>query len=154
MKKLFKSRAFWIALFLVFIALDIGTKWLAKTYLTNPLEILPGVFKLALSFNPGVAFSIPIPNAVMMILSPLLITILATVILKFCDISKNITKLSLVLILAGGLGNLINRFWTDSVIDFLSLKYWPSFNLADSFLTIAAFLLILFYGRIIAHGNK
>lgn len=154
MKKVFASSAFWISLFIIFVALDLFTKYLAKTYLSNPVEILPGVFKLALSFNTGVAFSIPIPNTLMLFLSPLLIAILATVILKYCDISKNITKLSLILILAGGIGNLINRFWTGSVIDFLSFKYWPSFNLADSFLTIAAFLLILFYGRIIAHGNK
>jgi signal peptidase II len=62
-------------------------------------------------------------------------------------------KISLSLILAGALGNLIDRVFRGYVIDFLDLYvkkwHWPSFNVADSCVTIGAFLLvfIVFFKR-------
>jgi signal peptidase II len=50
-------------------------------------------------------------------------------------------KISLSLILAGSVGNLIDRLRFGYVIDFLDLRFWPVFNLADSALTIGALLL-------------
>ena len=50
-------------------------------------------------------------------------------------------KVSLSLILSGAVGNLIDRLRFGYVIDFLDLRFWPVFNLADSALTIGALLL-------------
>ena len=47
----------------------------------------------------------------------------------------------LSLILAGALGNLIDRLMLGYVIDFLDLRIWPVFNVADSAITIGAALL-------------
>jgi signal peptidase II len=49
--------------------------------------------------------------------------------------------LALGLILAGALGNLIDRVIFGYVIDFLDFQVWPVFNLADSAITVGAVLL-------------
>jgi signal peptidase II len=47
----------------------------------------------------------------------------------------------IALILAGTIGNLIDRLIFGYVIDFIDFQIWPVFNIADSCLTIAAILL-------------
>ena len=55
--------------------------------------------------------------------------------------------LALALILGGAAGNLIDRVLYGHVIDFIDLYYrdwhWPTFNIADSAITLGAALLIL-----------
>lgn len=129
-------------------ALDLAAKWLAQKYLGAPIEIWPGIFQLKLSYNTGVAFSIPIPNLAMIIATPILLIGLWYGIKRVCNIRHVVSKISLALMLAGGIGNFVNRIWTGAVIDFLDFSFWPSFNLADAYLTVGAFLLIAFYGKI------
>ena len=47
-------------------------------------------------------------------------------------------QVSLCLILAGALGNLIDRVSLGYVIDFLDFRVWPVFNIADSAITVGA----------------
>jgi lipoprotein signal peptidase len=49
------------------------------------------------------------------------------------------------LILAGGVSNLIDRICFGCVIDFIDLKFWPVFNLADIYITMGGIILIIFY---------
>jgi signal peptidase II len=59
---------------------------------------------------------------------------------------ERLMKISLSLILAGALGNLIDRVFRGYVIDFLDFYFkkwhWPAFNVADSCVTVGAVLLI------------
>ena len=50
-------------------------------------------------------------------------------------------RLTLSLILGGAVGNLIDRLRFGFVIDFLDLRIWPVFNIADSVITLAALVL-------------
>ena len=52
---------------------------------------------------------------------------------------------SVGIILGGVVGNLIDRIWLGHVIDFIDLKFWPSFNIADSFIMIGALIFLWFY---------
>lgn len=56
-------------------------------------------------------------------------------------ISNGVYSISLSFILAGALGNLIDRLRLGYVIDFLDFRIWPIFNVADSAITIGAILL-------------
>ena len=48
----------------------------------------------------------------------------------------------LMLVLSGAIGNLIDRVWLGYVVDFIDLRVWPVFNLADSAITIGVGLLL------------
>ncbi|MEK7171999.1 MAG: signal peptidase II [Patescibacteria group bacterium] len=148
MQSFLRKNILWFSAACDLVILDLITKWLAKNNLSQPIEIVPDFFRLSLSFNEGIAFSIPIPNLIMIFLTPLLAAGLIWLIAKNCSIEKRITKLCIILISAGAVGNFINRLWTGSVIDFLSFSFWPSFNFADMYLTTGALILILFYGKI------
>ncbi|OGI17431.1 MAG: hypothetical protein A3J63_03795 [Candidatus Moranbacteria bacterium RIFCSPHIGHO2_02_FULL_40_12b] len=52
-------------------------------------------------------------------------------------------SLFIILIIAGAISNLIDRLYFGCVIDFIDLKVWPIFNLADAYITIGAILIIL-----------
>ena len=58
--------------------------------------------------------------------------------------SKNyFEKIFLVLILSGAVSNIIDRIMHGCVVDFIDLKFWPVFNLADIYITIGIAMLIL-----------
>jgi signal peptidase II len=58
-----------------------------------------------------------------------------------------LTLWGLCLIMAGALGNAIDRFWLGQVIDFIDVHWytyhWPAFNVADSSICIGVGLLLL-----------
>ena len=60
---------------------------------------------------------------------------------------KKLNAVSLSLILAGALGNLIDRIRLGEVIDFIYVHwyehYWPAFNVADSAICVGVFLLVI-----------
>jgi signal peptidase II len=63
--------------------------------------------------------------------------------------SEKWMKIAMSLILGGALGNLIDRVFRGYVIDFLEFYikdfHWPTFNFADSCITVGAFLLIIVF---------
>lgn len=48
-----------------------------------------------------------------------------------------------LLIVFGGLSNIIDRFYFGCVIDFIDLKFWPVFNLADVYITMGGIMIII-----------
>ena len=135
-------------------ALDQITKFLVASgvglYRTVP--VIPGFFNITHIHNSGAIFgflsnSDKLPVFLLLTCSSFLA--LGFVIFYFLKTpaSERFVKLSLALILAGALGNLIDRLGRGYVIDFLEFyhKRWsfPSFNVADSCITIGAILLVL-----------
>jgi signal peptidase II len=51
-------------------------------------------------------------------------------------------RAGVTLILAGALGNMVDRFRHGYVIDFIAVGIWPRFNLADTMITIGVVLMI------------
>ena len=51
-------------------------------------------------------------------------------------------RISLGLIVGGALGNLFDRVVSGKVVDFISVGWWPSFNIADSAIAVGMFLLM------------
>lgn len=104
--------------------------------------VIENIFHITLVHNTGVAFG-------MFKNSPEVFTgfaFLAAVIISTLLIWKKqalsaFEKVSLSFILGGTLGNLIDRVRLGFVIDFIDLRVWPVFNVADSFITIGAVML-------------
>lgn len=131
----------------VLILADQLTKWLAATRLQTPLQLAPYI-SLEYAENTGVAFSLPVPAVVLIPLSLLLLGVIIVYGLKHLNLGSPLGIAIMSLIIGGAAGNLIDRISRGYVIDFIKVGWWPSFNLADSFLTIGIFLLLLFYGKI------
>lgn len=51
-------------------------------------------------------------------------------------------RLSIGLIVGGALGNLVDRLKDGAVVDFISVGWWPAFNVADSSISVGMVLLI------------
>ena len=71
---------------------------------------------------------------------------LAVIIIIFASL-RNYPYPELGLILGGSAGNLLDRILYGHVIDFITIGWWPSFNLADTANTIGALLLLIRFAR-------
>jgi len=133
---------FIIALFILF--LDQLTKSIAaKNLLLNkPISVIKGILYLTLINNRGAAFGILKDQTPVFICVSIFAIILIYSALRN-DKNKvfSFYSLSLAFILAGAVGNLIDRLRFGYVIDFIDLRVWPIFNVADSAITVGAVLL-------------
>jgi signal peptidase II len=145
-----------IFLGLPLFALDQLTKWLVRLNIPygTELPVVPGFFSLVHASNTGAAFSMFTGNNIFFV--GLAVAALGVIIFLLIRDSRprntaprlnHLTKISFGLLAAGILGNLTDRIFRGAVTDFLHFyinEYaWPSFNVADSCICIAAGLLIL-----------
>lgn len=142
-------------LVIVLVGLDQLTKVLVvKTmFLFQRVEVIPGFFNLTRIHNRGVIFGAfsnldqPAGRIILAVASLLALAVVFIFYLK-TPVTEKMIKLSFSLILAGALGNLLDRLSRGYVVDFLDFHigrhHWPYFNLADSFITIGGLLLIIF----------
>lgn len=131
---------FLIAIFVVI--LDQITKAIAITCLKygESYLIINKIFYLTLVKNTGAAFGLFKNQAAFFILVSIIAIIFIVI---FLSKKKVNSYLPLALILGGAIGNLIDRLRFGYVVDFLDFKVWPVFNVADSCISIGAFLLFL-----------
>ncbi len=146
-----KIKSLLIALlgFIVLVALDQITKILAITHLKNksPYVIWENVFELHYAENRGAAFSILQDQIVFFIISTsVLICLISFFFYKLIGHKKyRPINCLLVFLLAGAMGNFIDRIRLGYVIDFLYFKLidFPIFNVADSYITVSLVLLVI-----------
>jgi len=126
-----------------FLLLDIISKYLAKLYCSEQAFYITDFFQIFVSRNSNIAFSIPFPHIAQIIFSFILLGILAFYLYKNQPHSQLVFWGS-SLIFGGAFGNLYERIVYNEVIDFIDFSFWPSFNLADSFIFLGA-ISILFW---------
>jgi signal peptidase II len=145
-----------IYLSLPLFALDQLTKWLVRQCVPygSEIAVIPGFFSLVHASNTGAAFSMFTGNNIFFVCLAL-VALAVIVFLLVRDghgrtISQRLTrptKISLALLAGGISGNLADRIFRGAVTDFLHFyvrEYaWPSFNVADSCICVAAGLLLL-----------
>ncbi len=141
-------------LFVFVVISDQVSKYFATLMLDigRPIEVVPGIFSLSLTLNPGAAFGIfaNLPNYWRRI-ALIGVTVFALIVVfRFLLVeakNDNYSKYALFAIIGGAMGNLIDRIRYDSVVDFLDFYYssyhWPAFNIADSAICIGVTVLIL-----------
>ena len=141
------------------ILLDQLTKGVVQSsfFLGESLSVIDGFFNLTYVRNPGAAFGFLATGSLevrqfMFLFLPVLACIWLVVLIWKTRKDKSILLcLAYSLILAGAIGNLIDRFSMGYVVDFLDFYYgknhFPAFNVADSSITIAAFFLIYDFFR-------
>jgi signal peptidase II len=110
------------------------------------LPVIKDIFHISLVLNKGIAFGVFSEEAGLAFVWIAVVCVIIIVFIfanpgKFFDQRKS-TQIFLSLILAGAIGNLIDRIRLGYVVDFLDFRIWPVFNIADSAITIGMFLLI------------
>lgn len=148
----FNHRCRFLVLALLVIALDQLTKYLARTNLefTIPKEVIPYFWDWSLNYNQGAAFSILANQASWSRIIFGVIALIVAIGLIYYILYRSysaITGISLGLILGGAVGNLVDRIIFGRVTDFIDWYYktyhWPTFNFADSCITIGVVLLLI-----------
>lgn len=147
------------------IQLPIDVIWLSGMHYGTSISILGDFLKLTYIENPGMAFGIKVANKEYLALFTILATVGLLVYLYKIRNESLWLKLPFALILAGAIGNLINRVFfgilfgyapllKGNVVDFIdvdffdiqmlgySMNRWPIFNFADVFVTLGVVLLL------------
>ena len=131
----------------------IGLDWLTKYWiqtsmaLNDTIPVIDGIFHITYIHNYGAAFSIlQGKQSFLLIVTGIAMTaILAYMVIG--QIRKKAASMelwSLALILAGGIGNFIDRVRFGYVVDFFDFRIWPIFNVADIAVCCGCGLLVFY----------
>jgi signal peptidase II len=143
-----------IATAAVVLILDQASKaWVsAHMSLHESITVVAGLFNITHIRNPGAAFGFlasagPLFRSVFFFSITAAAVVLIVYYLHKTKREESLLILSLSLILAGAVSNLIDRIRFGEVIDFfdvyLGTHHWPAFNWADAAISTGAFLLIV-----------
>ena len=137
---------------LAVIAVILIADLLSKKYVWNFLdqngvqENVMGLFNLVKVKNEGAGFGIFQGKTIGLTVITFIVVIAICVYLFFALKETEWLRISLVFITAGGIGNIVDRIAFGYVRDFIQFSFWdsfPVFNVADSFVTVGAFMLVV-----------
>lgn len=129
-------------------SLDRITKALAESRLAGrpPIQVIPHVLQLNFTTNPGGAFSLF--GSAPWLFAGASVAVSLAIAAAAVRLTSIRTAAGLGLILGGAMGNLTDRIvrgpgLSGRVVDFIDVRMWPVFNLADSAIVIGAALVLL-----------
>ncbi|HET7901170.1 MAG TPA: signal peptidase II [Candidatus Nanopelagicales bacterium] len=131
------------------VALDQLTKWLAVRYLEGkpPVQILGDWLALDFLRNPGAAFSFG--TGFTFVFPVIAIAVVIVIVRTSRDLGSLAWAIALGGMLGGAVGNLIDRLFRDPgmlsghVVDFIFVKHFAVFNVADAAITCSAVLMVV-----------
>lgn len=144
-------RFLFLACAFIITILDQITKYFARHHieLFEVKRVMP-FWNWTLVYNQGAAFNFLANQGEWAKLFFGLIALIVSMSLVYFILNKvysGLTGLAISFILGGALGNLVDRIADGRVTDFIQwhykTHYWPSFNLADSFITVGVTILII-----------
>ncbi len=135
-----------------FICLDRFLKLFA--FQTKPdIKILGDIFKITFSPNKYIAFSIPLGGIVLHSILGVLTTAIIIWFIHALRKKDYLSSLFIFSLLLGASSNLLDRFQYGFVIDYLDLKYFTVFNIADSMIFISVISLFFILDRKEKHNK-
>ncbi|HNX00078.1 MAG TPA: signal peptidase II [Candidatus Cloacimonadota bacterium] len=145
----------WLWLSFAVMVLDQVSKAIIRHFMTQgqSLRILDQIFMLTYTQNTGAAFSLSLGNPSFNRVFFIIITFIAVGLILFLlhNSKDKWQNIGLSLVIGGALGNVIDRIFLGSVTDFLDCDFpdfimprWPIFNIADSSIVIAMFILAIY----------
>lgn len=130
------------------VAADQLTKWWATEALSDgPVVLIDGFLQFRLVRNPGAAFGL-LPGAGS-IVALAAVAAVVVIVLVVHRLEGPWEGVAMGLVLGGAIGNLIDRvlrgpgLLDGKVVDFVDFDFFPTFNTADSAITIGAILAVL-----------
>lgn len=160
------KKRWWIMLVeLVVVGVILLVDLLTKEYVVKFLntqsglfyELIPGFINLQYTENTGAGFGIFQGNTVALT-AVTMVVVIGVMIYLFLALKENEwLRISLVFIISGGIGNIVDRIGLGYVRDFVQFAFWEEFaifNIADSFVVIGAFLLVIVLIVMLAKEGK
>ncbi|MBN1503200.1 signal peptidase II [Candidatus Woesearchaeota archaeon] len=140
MKKIKKKDMLFIVTVFLVVILDQSTKFLARKFvaLNQSIPIIKNIFHLTLVYNTGASFGMFKSMNFLFILISLIV--IGFFVYYYNKLPR--PKLVSAFILAGVIGNLVDRIAFGFVVDFLDFRIWPVFNVADSCISVGVVLLV------------
>lgn len=137
----------YLCLMVALVVIDQWTKAVVLRDLAGGRVVtpLPGILQFRYVENTGAAFSVLTGRTMFLAVITALVLCIATGLLVFEKIPGILNQVSVLLMVAGGLGNLIDRVSRHYVVDFIEVLFtrFAVFNFADCCVTIGAVILIL-----------
>ena len=134
-----------IVLVIVLLGIDLLLKYLVSTYLTT-VNIINNFFSLTYVLNDGAAFSLFASRTYLLILIALICLFFILYELKN-NLDDRVLSIGYSLVLAGLLGNFLDRLMDGYIIDYLSFKIFtynfPIFNFADILIVVGIIIIII-----------
>lgn len=124
---------------IIFILIDQITKLIVPRFQNFSI----GFFHIEDVHNTGIAFGINSSNMTNLCFVIIALAMIINFVYHQKERLDNRTTIALALVISGGIGNLIDRIFRGSIVDFVGIGNFPIFNLADAFLVIGWFLLII-----------
>ena len=154
-RRLRHHRRLVVAIVVSVVALDQATKaWAVSALPGSPVSIIGTTVEFRLARNTGGAFSLfQTFTPLLALLAVALAVILVRAVHRTDD---RVVLVALALLLGGAVGNVTDRLFRapgvlrGAVVDFIKLGFWPTFNVADTAITVGGLLLVgwsLFGGR-------
>jgi len=138
-----------IIISIILFIIDQISKILVIKYIdiNNSIELIKNFFYLTYTHNEGAAFSILTGQRIFLILIAITILVILFNYIRKNKIKNKVETVAFSLIIGGSLGNLIDRIIRGYVVDFLDFKIlgynYPIFNIADTFIVVGVFLLLI-----------
>lgn len=131
-------------IFFLLLSIDMATKTFATTF-NKSLEIIPDFFSLTYTENYGAAFGIGQGKGHLFILVGILVSVFLLVLLLHTNPKKKLPFFVIPAIIAGAVGNCLDRAINGFVVDFLDFTImgysFPVFNFADICICVGAIIL-------------
>ncbi len=142
-----KNRFFWFVAIAGLILDQLTKYWVVQRFhqLGDTFPLLPGVFHFTYVINTGAAFSFFRGGAGWLRWLSLLVSLGLMAFAWWGPRMQKLEQLGYGFILAGALGNGIDRFFVGYVVDFLDFRWinFPVFNLADISINIGIIFLLI-----------
>ena len=149
---------------LVCVAVLVGADQLIKLWAVQVLEpvgampLIPHVVELRFVLNPGMAFSLLSGKQLFLIAATGAALLLVAYWLFFRSRGKKLQQAALILVLGGGIGNLIDRVLNGEVVDYINLLFmrFAVFNFADICVCVgvALWVLVIFLDELHAENGQ
>ncbi|MBQ4105521.1 MAG: signal peptidase II [Clostridia bacterium] len=143
---------------IVLVAIDQISKYLIvqNMALGESMTVIPGVLNFTYSHNDGMALGIGSESFRWIFVGVTVLVCGVLIYLMFRpDFKSKVYYASVVLIVSGGIGNLIDRVVNGYVVDFLALSFFPPIcNFADYCVTAGTVLLVIFIVFYYGKNNK
>lgn len=138
----------YVAISLIIVLLDQVSKLYAVKLLRGnaPVVIIKNFLQFNYVENFGAAFGILQNRKIFFIVMTVLVVLGIVVYMKTNPNLTAMMKIALAMVIGGALGNLIDRIRLGYVVDYIDVNFWglydfPVFNIADSFIVIATFII-------------